>query len=345
MKYIKYLGFALILFSIVGGLTIPLGPAIKSFTLEQSDDSTSQAVLIGSNTHFSAATKFALIQKIDNDYFPITDMRAIVKDEKTVQLTFTNPIQFEKIKFKGYVHVVSSDDKDGAMILHEALWIDSSSVHGNRAFDSQLQNADLNKEVSFKCFPNRVILNESIRNLLYHVPMWFAMLAMLFYSLVMSIILLSSKNPEENYVNDLNSLAAVRVGLVFGTLGIITGMLWATYTWGTPWTNDPKLNGAAIGMLVYFAYIILRNSIQDEIKRAKVAAVYNILAFVIYIVFIFIMPKLFDSLHPGNGGNPGFKKYDLDSTLRMYFYPAVVGWIIVGFWIKDMYYRVEELKD
>jgi heme exporter protein C len=144
-------------------------------------------------------------------------------------------------------------------------------------------------------------------------------------------------------VDDIIASQAVNVALLFGMLGLATGMTWATYTWGEPWPNDPKLNGAAVGVIIYLAYIVLRGSLGDEIKRAKISAVYNVFAIVIFTLFIFIIPRLTDSLHPGNGGNPAFSKYDLDSRLRMFFYPAVIGWTMLGFWLLSIAVRIRLL--
>lgn len=188
--------------------------------------------------------------------------------------------------------------------------------------------------------PDLAILEQSIRNLFYHVPMWFGMIFLLLASMVYSIKNLSSGAP----LDDQRAFAYASVALLFGTMGIVTGMIWAQNTWGAFWTNDPKLNGAAIGMLMYMAYMVLRNSIEDEEKRARVSAVYNVFCFPIFIVLIFILPRLTDSLHPGNGGNPGFNAYDLDSRLRMVFYPAVLGWTLIGFWIADIQIRIHKLK-
>ena len=59
------------------------------------------------------------------------------------------------------------------------------------------------------------------------------------------------------------------------------------------------------------------------------------------IPLIFILPRMVDSLHPGNGGNPAFSNYDLDSRMRLVFYPAVIGWILLGFWISSLLIRVQ----
>lgn len=189
-------------------------------------------------------------------------------------------------------------------------------------------------------FPNLPILYESIRNLLFHVPMWFSMVLVLLFSFVQSLRYLSGNDLRA----DIYASKSVDVGVLLGILGILTGMIWAKHTWGAYWPNDPKLNGAAIGILIYLAYMVLRGSVDDEQKRAKLSAVYNIFAFILYILFIFVIPRLTDSLHPGNGGNPGFGKYDLDNYLRVFFYPAIIGWTLLAFWIISIKVRLELIQ-
>ena len=189
--------------------------------------------------------------------------------------------------------------------------------------------------------PRLPILNETIRVLYFHVPMWFTMIFLLLLSSVNAYKFISTKNIKY----DLISYNYAHVGVYFGILGIITGMIWANYTWGTFWTNDPKLNGSAIGLLIYFGYFILRNSIEDESKKAKVSSVYNVFAFSMLIPLIFILPRLTVSLHPGNGGNPGFNVYDLNSQLRLVFYPAVIGFICLGLWISNIKFKLLKLTD
>lgn len=186
--------------------------------------------------------------------------------------------------------------------------------------------------------PALPILNETIRALYLHVPMWFTMIFLLFLSSFHSYKYVYNGD----VLHDLKSYNFAHLGVYFGVLGLITGMVWAKYTWGTFWTNDPKLNGSAIGLLIYFGYFILRSSIEDESKRGKISSVYNVFAFCMLIPLIFILPRLTDSLHPGNGGNPGFNVYDMNSQLRLVFYPAVIGFILLGLWISDI--RLKMLK-
>lgn len=188
--------------------------------------------------------------------------------------------------------------------------------------------------------PKQVILYETIRNLYFHVPMWFSMIILFFASTLFSIKNLSSGS----IADDTKAVELVNTGIIFGILGTITGSIWAKYTWGAWWTNDVKLNGSAITMLIYLAYMVLRGSMDDEQKRARISAVYNIFAFVLLIVFIGILPRMTDSLHPGNGGNPGFNNYDLDDNMKMVFYPAVIGWILLGFWIASIRIRINNVQ-
>lgn len=188
--------------------------------------------------------------------------------------------------------------------------------------------------------PRQHILYESIRNLYFHVPMWFSMIFLFFMSTVNSIKELSKNDLEA----DAKAIQLVNTGIIFGILGTITGSIWAKFTWGAWWTNDVKLNGSAITMLIYMAYLVLRSSLEDEQKRARISAVYNIFAFVLLIVFIGILPRMTDSLHPGNGGNPGFNNYDLDNNMKLVFYPAVLAWILLGWWIYTIRLRKHKLQ-
>ena len=187
--------------------------------------------------------------------------------------------------------------------------------------------------------PRLVILNETIRVLHFHVPMWFGMIFLLGASFYYAIRYLRTNN----LLFDLYSKELGEAGLLFGFLGIVTGMIWANFTWGEPWSGDPKQNASAIGILMYCAYFILRGSINDDQQRARISAVYNIFAFALLIPLLFVLPRLTDSLHPGNGGNPGFNAYDLDSNLRMVFYPAVIGWTLLGFWIATIKIRISKM--
>jgi heme exporter protein C len=194
--------------------------------------------------------------------------------------------------------------------------------------------------------PRLNILNETIRNLYFHVPMWFGQVILFTVSIVYGFrYLVSSKNDFEKHALDIYSFSFITVGMLYGILGLLTGMIWGKYTWGTVWSSDPKLNATAIGLLIYLAYFVLRSAIDNIDQRARLAAVYAIFSYVLFIVLIFIIPRMKEfSIHPGNGGNPGFATYDLDSKMRLVFYPAVIGFSLLGVWMSIILAKIIKLK-
>jgi heme exporter protein C len=189
--------------------------------------------------------------------------------------------------------------------------------------------------------PRLPILHETIRNTYFHVPMWIGMLTVFVISVFFSIKYL--RTGKEEY--DLAAVECVNTGLLFYSLGLVTGMLWAKYTWGQFWSGDPKQNSAAIAFLLYCAYLVLRNSIDEEQKRAKISAIYNIFAFPIMVVLIFVLPRMTDSLHPGSGGNPAFGKLDMDNHMRIVLYPAFIAWAFIAIWIATIRYRIRLVEN
>ncbi len=187
--------------------------------------------------------------------------------------------------------------------------------------------------------PRLPITNESIRNLYFHVPMWFGMIIILLVSVVFAIRNLRTRNP----IDDLYAVECANVGVLYGVLGLVTGMLWAKFTWGEYWHGDVKQNMSGIALLIYLAYSVLRSSLKDEQQRATISGVYNVFAYAMLIPLLFIIPRLYSSMHPGNGGNPGFNSYDLDSNMRLVFYPAIIGWTLLAWWVATLRVRVRKL--
>jgi heme exporter protein C len=187
--------------------------------------------------------------------------------------------------------------------------------------------------------PKLDILNETIRNVFFHVPMWFTMTVLFVVSVYFAIMYLA----KGSFKYDIWSAQLVKTGLMFGTLGMFTGMVWARSTWGDFWSNDPKQVMTLLSMLIYFAYVVLRTSITDVEKKARLSAVFNVFAFALMIPLIWILPRLTESLHPGTGGdNPAFGK--MAPELSMVFRPVAIGWILFGLWIATLFIRTEIIK-
>jgi heme exporter protein C len=179
--------------------------------------------------------------------------------------------------------------------------------------------------------PRIEILEHTARNLYFHVPMWFTLMAAIFLAGYHAIRYLATGRE----IHDIRSHQAARVGTVFGILGLLTGIVWARYTWyvgtGIWWNFDPKQTMAAAQLLIFGAYFVLRDSVEDESKRGRIAAVYLLFATVTMPFLLYVLPRQFESLHPGADGNPAFSDIT-HPIMRVVFYPASVGFIGL-FWI------------
>lgn len=189
--------------------------------------------------------------------------------------------------------------------------------------------------------PDIPILQQSARNLFLHVPMWFTMMVAFAMGFYFSIRYLN----DEHMKWDRKAETATSVGLLFGICGLFTGSLWARFTWGAWWTfAEPRMNLAALAMLIFVAYFILRSAFNDPEKKAKISAVYNIFGVTTIPFLLYIIPRQLPSLHPGAEGNPAFSEITAPE-LRYIFYPAVIGFIGLSIWIMDVVNRVKILRE
>jgi len=367
----KILGSISLLYACTFSLYQALDPALVVADTTQLRSGYNRIELAGHYTHFKDAQTTAGIRV--GEYYFQGDVQTIDNGKIAITLDLPDTLPSNAILFK------ADNSKDGELVLNQACSLgnivldtaatDSSWVknikykhngwswflqqlkNGNRAISVTdiIHGVGLPEKYTGVGFPNLPILNETIRNLMWHVPMWFTMFFIMILSFSNSLKLLnlkeSSNRLEKMLKFDMRSTLLNEVGVLFCVLGLLTGSLWARYTWGDWWTNDPQLNGALVVFLVYSGYFILRASIDDEDKRARISAVFNIFAFVLMFILLMIMPRFAAGLHPGKSGNPAFSQYDLDSTLRAVFYPAVFGWICLGYWLYSVRIRAKRIKE
>ncbi len=207
--------------------------------------------------------------------------------------------------------------------------------------------------------PDLPPLAQSSRIMFYHVPMWFAMQVLMGISLVYSIRLLRSLDPDlprqaAPLLLDAKAAEAARAGVIFNVLGLATGSVWSRVAWGEElpasdfsawWAWDPIQVCALIALLIYLAYFLLRSSFAEPEQRAKVAGVYNIFAFATLIPLFFIIPKMYDGLHPTAGkGSFIFDKSQISNEFRMILYPGMLGFILLGVWLFELRSRLAALR-
>jgi heme exporter protein C len=327
----KILGVASLLFASIAGLWVPLSPALIHVSPDRIAPGHVEIRITGYNTAFGPNESV----RLENDGQQVCAAKAFTHDATHLTAGFQVPDGMRA----SLTDVVVGDLRYTGALFTEGLGDGIASQQCPTNMDA----ANSFPEQARFVFPNRSILYESIRNLHFHVPMWFTMITLMGISVFFSIKTLGSNSLE----HDRAAVSAVQVGLLFCGLGLITGAVWARATWGAFWTNDVKLNGAAVTGLIYLAYLVLRGSVQDAHKRARLAGIYNIFAFVLLVLFLFVVPRLnaIDSLHPGNGGNSGFNDLDLDNRLRVIFYPAVLGWVLLGTWMFTLRNRAARLNE
>ena len=324
----------LVLATLIAGLRTPLAPGIPRVSPDYLEYGANSITVTGYNTHFEEAGNDLKIWIENGDAMWCPYEVAVVSNTE-LRASFSVTDKIANSFFDLYVNT----PEDGTLYLPNALLQSKMDVSLNPDKTADCVGELAAHPDAFN-FPNQPILNETIRNIFYHVPSWFAMIFIMSVSLVFSIMNLSTGK----FKYDMAAGSAAHVGLLFSIIGLATGSVWARFTWGAWWVSDPRLNGAAMAVLIYLAYFVLKSSVNDKEKAARLGAVYNIFAYVMMLVFVMILPRMMDSLHPGVGGNPAFSKYDLDDNMRMVFYPAVIGWIGMAVWIFQIRYRMARLN-
>jgi heme exporter protein C len=187
--------------------------------------------------------------------------------------------------------------------------------------------------------PNIPALGDKARVLYFHVPMsWIAVIAF-FMSMYYSIRYLRTR--ELDY--DIKSFSSASLGFLFCILATATGSLWAKFNWGSFWNWDPRQTSIFILLLIYGAYFALRSAIDSDEQRARLASVYSILAAVTVPFFVFIMPRIVESLHPDPIINTR-GKINMDSTMLFIFLTSLVGFTLLFLWCLNLKIRIERLS-
>jgi heme exporter protein C len=152
---------------------------------------------------------------------------------------------------------------------------------------------------------------------------------------------------------DIIELAAVEISLVFFFIAIIAGSIWARPTWGAYWTWEPRLTTAAILEMVYIAYLLLRQGIDDPDRRARFSAVYTLIG-AISVPITFMSIRLFRTIHPvvvGNNSAATTGSFDMTSKMLATMFFALFTFSVIFidlFWhrirLGQLAQQVEQLK-
>jgi heme exporter protein C len=188
--------------------------------------------------------------------------------------------------------------------------------------------------------PTEATMGEVQRIFYYHVPS--AMVAFLFFaiSLVASIVflILRHSRPSGAQTADAWAIAGAEVGVLYCTIVLITGPLWARPVWGIWWTWDARLTTTLILWLIYVSYLLLRRFVAGP-QMQTLAAVLGIFG-ALDVPIVYMSNRWWRTQHPapvmGGGEDSG-----LDPAMKTALWWNVLAWLLWGLLVLYLRYRVE----
>jgi len=189
--------------------------------------------------------------------------------------------------------------------------------------------------------PPAEFLGESSRILYFHVPVaWLSVVSFLIAGYFAIMILFSEKKIDEREYKSYNAALA---GIFFTILTVITGSIWAKVSWGSYWNDDPRERSILVLMLIYTSYFGLYSALKDNVNRTRISSVYLIIAMVTMPFFVFIIPRVYPSLHPDTIINAD-KKIHLEASMKLTLFISITVFTIFYGYIYSLMNRISSIE-
>ena len=183
-------------------------------------------------------------------------------------------------------------------------------------------------------------LGETTRVLYFHIPSAWVMAVAFGWSFLHSVLYLARRRIG----HDDQAAAAAELGILFCVAAAVSGAIWARAKWGTWWNWDPRETTIFFLFLIYAAYLALRGAVEGETRRARLSAVYSVIAFVTVPFLIFVVPRLYATLHPSpilpQRGDQG----SIDPRIVVCFVAMLLGFTALFFWVTSLRVRLLRLE-
>ncbi len=182
--------------------------------------------------------------------------------------------------------------------------------------------------------PQEAVMGDVQRVFYFHVAAgWVGMLSFI-GAAVAGIVYLIKKDRQW----DIVGLAAVEIGIVFLLINVVTGSIWARPIWNTWWTWDPRLTTATVMLLIYLAYLMLRQGIEDPDRRARFGAVYAIIGS-LSVPLTYFSARIFRTIHPiviGSGDPSATGSFDMIPMMTQTFMFSLLTFTFI---FADLFWR------
>ncbi|MCK8825184.1 cytochrome c biogenesis protein [Fuchsiella alkaliacetigena] len=185
--------------------------------------------------------------------------------------------------------------------------------------------------------PTERVMGDVQRLFYFHVATAWIAFAAFFVVFIASIVYLKNQSSLANILG----LASAEIGVLFTTMVLITGPLWARPIWNAWWTWDPRLTTTLILWFIYIAYILIRISAEESEKRGRLAAVFGIVGF-INVPIVFMSIRWWRSIHPQvvSGGS-----FDLDPRMLHALLTSVAAFTLIYLYLLQKRFKVELLQE
>ena len=162
-------------------------------------------------------------------------------------------------------------------------------------------------------------LGDLAKIIFFHVPTAWVSVVAFFTSAFFAAKFLRT----QDFSFDALSARAARLGFMFVLLSTVSGAIFSKLTWGAYWNWDPRQTTIFVLILIYGAYLTLRAAVANEKVRAKVSAVYSLLSVLTVPFLVFILPRMYFSLHPSPVLNSS-GRVEMDSIVLVVLIAAVI---------------------
>lgn len=197
--------------------------------------------------------------------------------------------------------------------------------------------------MAFLWAPSADILGNSSRIIYFHVPLaWGGVLAFII-SGIFSIVVLTDKNRKYHFLDE-KAFNSAQIGMIFTVLATVSGSIWSKLSWGSYWNWDPRQTSITVLLLIYIAYFSLWAALRESPGRGRICSAYLVFAMVTVPFFIFIIPRMYPTLHPDPIINPE-RKLRMDFEMRMTLLVSTFSFTLLYLYLLNLLNRVTVIEN